>query len=95
MGTKGTDYTKIGIVAPTQKVRDDAKIFFTNYFLPENSLPGADLSDEERTLSFTATSPSFLSKPPFLGETYTVNGFTVETFATVEELSAGATDNDT
>lgn len=30
---KGGDYHKIGIVAPTQKVRDDAKTFFEGYFL--------------------------------------------------------------
>jgi len=37
----GKDYTKIGIVAADEKVRADAKTFFTSYFLPENSLPSA------------------------------------------------------
>jgi len=63
----GGDYTKIGVVAADEKVRADAKTFFTSYFLPENSLPSATYTEAERTLTFTADWPAPFNELPFLG----------------------------
>ena len=96
---KGGDFTKIGIVAPTQETRDAAKLFFSTYFLYENSLPSSNYTDAERTITFTKNTfgpiPTPFNKPPFVGLSYVVNGFSVETFETIEELTNKATLNDT
>jgi len=65
----GGDYTKIGIVATDKTVRDNAKTFFTDYFLTENSLPDAAKypTNSSRTVTFDSKWPKPFSVPPFLG----------------------------
>lgn len=60
----------------------------------ENSLPKGTLTKEERTLDFT-DAPAPFNVPPFKGMKYEVNGFTVETFETIDELNNGATTGET
>ena len=92
----GGDYTKIGIVTPNDTISDYAVEFFTKYFLAENSLPDNVTypDDKSRTVDFTSVTIPQFEAFKALGA-YVVNGFTVERYPTIDELTKAATEEDT